>query len=164
MWPVHLQRWKEALDPSIPTLKLALSLDLALLTNSFSVLKIRCGKKQFLSSWWGLVCTKGSNFLFTRKWITHPEVNGILYGRILTWWTEQLVNSSWRYVSATPVRKILSQELVETTILWATHGHFRSYPDVSCIKTALQLLPLSVILISTNFTIFEHILARLRWT
>ena len=42
---------------------------------------------------------------------------GILYGRILTWQTEQVVNSSQRYVSATPVRRLLSQELVETTIL-----------------------------------------------
>ena len=42
---------------------------------------------------------------------------GILYGRILTWRTEQLVNSSRCYVSATLVRRLLSQELVETTII-----------------------------------------------
>ena len=103
------------------------------------------------------VCTKGSNFLFAQKWITHLEVNlhyGDLYGR---WRTEQLVNSSWRYVSATPVWRILSQELVETTILWATHDRFKSCPDVSRIKIALQLLPLSaVILISTNFRTYTY--------
>ena len=42
---------------------------------------------------------------------------GILYGQIPTWLTEQAVNSSRRYVSATSVRRVLSQALVETTIL-----------------------------------------------
>ena len=42
---------------------------------------------------------------------------GILYGRISTWLTEQAVNSSRRYVSATSVRRVLSQALVEITIL-----------------------------------------------
>ena len=42
---------------------------------------------------------------------------GILYGRIPTWLTEQAVNSSRRYVSATSVRRVLSQVLIETTIL-----------------------------------------------
>ena len=58
--------------------------------------------------------------------LTHAEVNhapgsyvslwGFCMGRISTWRTEQLVNSSRRYVSATPVRRLSSQELVETTI------------------------------------------------
>ena len=53
---------------------------------------------------------QGSNSL------THVEVNhaprsyvysmGILYGRISTWRTEQLVNPSRRYVSATPERRL----------------------------------------------------------
>ena len=59
---------------------------------------------------------------------------GILYGRILTWRTEQVVNLSRRYVSATPARRLLSQELVETTILRATRSHFKSCPDVGCVK------------------------------
>ena len=59
---------------------------------------------------------------------------GILYGRILTWRTEQAVNSSRRYMSATLVRRVLSQELVETTIIWATRSRFKSYPDVGCVK------------------------------
>ena len=52
--------------------------------------------------------------------LTQAEVTftlgGFYMGRISTWRTEQLVNSSRRYVSATPVRRLLRQELVKTTI------------------------------------------------
>ena len=62
---------------------------------------------------------EGSNFL-NRVEVNHAShvyTMGLLYGRISTWRTEQLVNSSRRYVSATPVRRLLSHELVKTTIL-----------------------------------------------
>ena len=64
---------------------------------------------------------EGSKFL-NRVEVDHAPRSyvytiGILYGRISTWRTEQLVNSSRRYVSATPVRRLLSHELVKTTIL-----------------------------------------------
>ena len=39
----------------------------------------------------------------------------ILYRQISTWRTKQLVNSSWRHMSAKPVRRLLSQELIEIT-------------------------------------------------
>ena len=58
--------------------------------------------------------------------LAHAEVNhahgsyiytmGILYRKISTWRTKQLVNSRRRYVSTKPVRRFLSQELVEITI------------------------------------------------
>ena len=51
-----------------------------------------------------------------------------------SWRAEQLVNLSRCYVSATPVQRLLNQELVGTTILWATRSHFKSCPDVGCIK------------------------------
>ena len=60
---------------------------------------------------------EGVKFLIrarTRKLI---YTMGILYGRIPTWLTEQAVNSSRWYVSATSVRRLLSQALVEITIL-----------------------------------------------
>ena len=58
--------------------------------------------------------------------LAHSEVNhargsyvytmGILYRKISTWRTKQLVNSRRRYVSTKSVRRVLSQELVEITI------------------------------------------------
>ena len=71
------------------------------------------------------------------KFLNHAKVNhtprsyiytmGILHGQILTWRKKQLVNSSQRYmyVSATLVQRLLSQELVEITILRATCSRFR---------------------------------------
>ena len=57
----------------------------------------------------------------------HTEVNhvqgsyvytmGILYMQILRWQTEQLVNSSWHYVSTKPVQRFLSQELLKVIVL-----------------------------------------------
>ena len=41
---------------------------------------------------------------------------GILYRQIPRWLTVQLVNSSRRYVSTRPVRRLLSQQLVEPTV------------------------------------------------
>jgi hypothetical protein len=63
-----------------------------------------------------------SDYDLNRAEVNHAHgsyvyTRGILYGRILTWRTEQLVNFNRRYVSATPVRRLLSQELIETTIL-----------------------------------------------
>ena len=50
------------------------------------------------------------------KFLIRTEVNhGVCMGEF--WRTEQAVNSSRRYVSATPVQRLLSQELVETTII-----------------------------------------------
>ena len=58
--------------------------------------------------------------------LAHVEVNhargsyvytmGILYRKMSTWQTKQLVNSRRRYVSTKPVQRFLSQELVEITI------------------------------------------------
>ena len=66
------------------------------------------------------VCTKTPNSL------THPEVNhargsyvytmGILYRRIPTWRTKQLVNCSRLYLSTKPVRRLLNQELDEVIV------------------------------------------------
>ena len=66
------------------------------------------------------VCTKGYISL------NHAEVNhvpgsyvytmGILYRRISTRRTKQLVNTSRQYVATKPVRRLLNQELLEVIV------------------------------------------------
>ena len=77
------------------------------------------------------VCTKGSHSL------NHAEVNhacgsyvytmGILYRQISTWRTKQLVNLSRCYVSAKPVWRLFSQELVEVTIFRSRCHRLRAF-------------------------------------
>ena len=93
--------------------------------------------RNIYSNWYGLSlvhvpshCTGVARYSVctTKGWdsLKHAEVNhacgshvctmGILYRRISTWRTEQLVNSSRHYVSTTLVRRLLNQEIVKVTI------------------------------------------------
>ena len=63
------------------------------------------------------VCTKGYISL-NRAEVNHAPGSyvytmGILYRRISTWRTKQLVNMSRRYMATKPVRRVLNQELLE---------------------------------------------------
>ena len=81
-----------------------------------------------------------AHFLFVWKWITHPEVN-LHYGDFVWANFNMTDRTSRRYMSATLVWRILSQELVETAILWVTRGHCKSCPDVYRLyKNSSQLL------------------------
>ena len=105
------------------------------------------------------VCTKGSNFLFVRKWITHPEVN--LHYRDFVWANSNMADRTGGQLESTVRVSNVGAKGFEPSTGWNNYimSYTQSFQELSwgrLCKTALLLLPLSVgILISTNFRILN---------